>query len=309
MQAATTLIILDGFGHRDASDANAIALANTPFLDSLYQSAPHSLVSGSGLDVGLPEGQMGNSEVGHMNLGAGRVVHQEFTRINEAIRDQSFFNNRVLNESFAGLAQSGRTLHVFGLLSPGGVHSHEDQIYAAIRSAQQQGVQDIQVHAFLDGRDVAPKSAQSSLETLTDRLNDLGIGQIASISGRYYAMDRDNRWDRIQQAYNVICSGDGPWIFETPLAALEAAYARGETDEFVQPTVINAGSRPRPLIDGDQVLFMNFRADRARQLTDAFVSEQFGGFDRSADQNLLSLQPLRNTPKAFECPAPFHRQP
>ena len=163
MQAATTLIILDGFGHRDASDANAIALANTPFLDSLYQSAPHSLVSGSGLDVGLPEGQMGNSEVGHMNLGAGRVVNQEFTRINEAIRDQSFFNNRVLNESFAGLAQSGRTLHVFGLLSPGGVHSHEDQIYAAIRSAQQQGVQDIQVHAFLDGRDVAPKSAQSSL--------------------------------------------------------------------------------------------------------------------------------------------------
>ena len=180
MQAATTLIILDGFGHRVTRDANAIALANTPFLDSLYQSAPHSLISGSGLDVGLPEGQMGNSEVGHMNLGAGRVVHQEFTRINEAIRDQSFFNNPILNESFASLAQSGRTLHVFGLLSPGGVHSHEDQIYAAIRSAQQQGVQYIQVHAFLDGRDVAPKSAQSSLETLTDCLNDLGIGQIVT---------------------------------------------------------------------------------------------------------------------------------
>ena len=305
MQAATTLIILDGFGHRDASDANAIALANTPFLDSLYQSAPHSLVSGSGLDVGLPEGQMGNSEVGHMNLGAGRVVHQEFTRINEAIRDQSFFNNRVLNESFAGLAQSGRTLHVFGLLSPGGVHSHEDQIYAAIRSAQQQGVQDIQVHAFLDGRDVAPKSARSSLETLTDHLNDLGIGQIASISGRYYAMDRDNRWDRIQKAYNVICSGDGPWIFETPLAALEAAYARGETDEFVEPTVINAGSRPRPLIDGDQVLFMNFRADRARQLTEAFVSEHFGGFDRMRRPKLAQFTTLTQYAESLRVPCAF----
>lgn len=154
MQAATTLIILDGFGHRDGRDANAIALANTPFLDGLYQNTPHSLVSGSGLDVGLPEGQMGNSEVGHMNLGAGRVVHQEFTRINEAIRDQSFFDNAVLNESFTNLAESGHTLHILGLLSPGGVHSHEDQIHAAIHSAQQQGVQHIQVHAFLDGRDV-----------------------------------------------------------------------------------------------------------------------------------------------------------
>ena len=305
MQAATTLIILDGFGHRESSDANAIALANTPFLDRLYQSAPHSLVSGSGLDVGLPEGQMGNSEVGHMNLGAGRVVHQEFTRINEAIRDQSFFNNAVLNESFASLADSGQTLHVLGLLSPGGVHSHEDQIYAAIRSAQQQGVQYIQVHAFLDGRDVAPKSAQSSLEKLTACLNTLGIGQIASITGRYYAMDRDNRWDRVQRAYEAICTGDGRWVFDTPLAALEAAYARGETDEFVQPTVINSGLHPRPLLDGDQVLFMNFRADRARELTDAFVSEAFQGFDRAKRPKLARFTTLTQYAENLQVPCAF----
>ena len=286
MQAATTLIILDGFGHRDGRDANAIALANTPFLDGLYQNTPHSLVSGSGLDVGLPEGQMGNSEVGHMNLGAGRVVHQEFTRINEAIRDQSFFDNAVLNESFTNLAESGHTLHILGLLSPGGVHSHEDQIHAAIHSAQQQGVQHIQVHAFLDGRDVPPKSAQVSLEKLTARLDTLGIGQIASITGRYFAMDRDNRWDRLQKAYDVICAGHGPLIYKTPQAALDAAYARGETDEFVQPSVIDSPRRPNPVIDGDHILFMNFRADRARQLTDAFVSESFQGFDRAHQPKL-----------------------
>lgn len=305
MQAATTLIILDGFGHREDNDANAIALAKTPFLDSLYQSAPHSLVSGSGLDVGLPEGQMGNSEVGHMNLGAGRVVHQAFTRINEAIRNQSFFNNPVLNESFSGLVESHRTLHILGLLSPGGVHSHEDQIHAAIRSAHQQGVQNIQVHAFLDGRDVAPKSAQASLEKLTDCLKTLGVGQIASIMGRYYAMDRDNRWDRVQRAYEVICAGDGQWVFETPLAALQAAYARGETDEFVQPTVIQNGQHPRPLQDGDHVLFMNFRADRARELTAAFVSEPFQGFDRAHHPALARFTTLTQYAESLPVPCAF----
>ncbi|MEJ6671389.1 MAG: 2,3-bisphosphoglycerate-independent phosphoglycerate mutase [Pseudomonadales bacterium] len=305
MQAATTLIILDGFGHREESDANAIALANTPFLDALYRDAPNSLVSGSGLDVGLPEGQMGNSEVGHMNLGAGRVVHQEFTRINEAIQNQSFFDNPVLNEGFTSLAQSGRTLHILGLLSPGGVHSHEDQIHAAIRSAHQQGVKQIRVHAFLDGRDVPPKSARASLEKITACLETLAVGQVASITGRYFAMDRDNRWDRVRKAYDVICSASAQWTFETPLAALEAAYDRGETDEFVQPSAIAGDLSPCRVEDGDQILFMNFRADRARELTEAFVATTFTGFARSKTPSLARFTTLTQYSQSLPVPCAF----
>jgi len=276
----TTLIILDGFGHREASDSNAIALAETPFLDALYARAPHTLISGSGLDVGLPEGQMGNSEVGHMNLGAGRVVHQEFTRINQAIRDRRFFANAALNLRFQAVAAQQTRLHIFGLLSPGGVHSHENQIYAAIESAVDQGVRNLSVHAFLDGRDVAPKSAIGSIERLQALLTRLGTGQIDTLAGRYYAMDRDHRWDRVQRAYDTICFGESEHIFNDPVEAVKAAYARGETDEFVQPSVLSQGGDLPRLSPGDDVLFMNFRADRARQLTEAFVSKTFEGFPR-----------------------------
>ena len=280
--APTTLIILDGFGHRLDTDANAIALASTPFLDSLYRSVPHELISGSGTDVGLPEGQMGNSEVGHMNLGAGRVVYQDFTRINAAIKDGSFFTNPNLNARFKAVAQSGSCLHILGLLSPGGVHSHEQQIHAAIKSAVRQGVSNLKVHAFLDGRDVPPQSATDSLNKLLAVLQDLGVGQIASICGRYYAMDRDHRWERTQAAYDVICTGQSDYVFTDPVAALTAAYARGETDEFVQPTVIAANAGATAIEPGDELLFMNFRADRARQLTEAFVSTSFDRFEQSA---------------------------
>ncbi len=274
------LMILDGWGHREEREANAIALANTPNWDALWQNNPKTLISGSGEDVGLPSGQMGNSEVGHMNLGAGRVVYQDLTRIDKDIRDGHFFNNPVLCALAQKCAQQATRFHIIGLLSKGGVHSHEDQIEAAIELAQQQGCREIYVHAFLDGRDTPPRSAQASLERFDKKLKSMGCGYIASVVGRYYAMDRDKRWERVEPAYHLLTSAKAEYVFEDALSALEAAYQRGESDEFVQCTSIQPEGKRIAIAPQDSVLFMNFRADRARQLTRAFVEQNFTDFER-----------------------------
>ena len=269
------LLILDGWGHREERDNNAIALANAPNWRRLLATCPHTLVDTHGEHVGLPHGQMGNSEVGHMNIGAGRVVYQDLTRIDAAIADGSFFANPALLRAFA--AAKGATLQVFGLLSPGGVHSSEEHIFALLDMARKNGVARVAVHAFLDGRDTPPQSARTSLQKLQVRCAALGNARLATIGGRYYAMDRDKRWDRIKLAYDAIAEGVAEFHCGDALAALDAAYARGETDEFVKPTVIGKNGK---FADGDAVVFMNFRADRARQLTQVFVDPDFSGFAR-----------------------------
>jgi 2,3-bisphosphoglycerate-independent phosphoglycerate mutase len=268
-------MILDGWGHRDDPADNALAQADLPHWRRLWQQQPHTLIHTEGRHVGLPDGQMGNSEVGHMNLGAGRVVYQDLTRIEAALEDGSFQRNPELLAACAD-ARRGGTLHVMGLLSPGGVHSHELHLLAMLDLAAAEGVARVAVHAFLDGRDTPPQSAEPSVRALQARCERLGNAHIASVSGRYYAMDRDKRWDRLQKAWDAIVEAESPERATDAVGALQAAYARGETDEFVSPTVIAGGV---PVRDGDVVVFMNFRADRARQLTAAFVDP---GFDHLA---------------------------
>ena len=268
------LLILDGWGQREAHEDNAIARADCPHWRDLLATCPHTLVGTHGLAVGLPDGQMGNSEVGHMNIGAGRVVYQELTRIDRAIADGSFFANPALLTACRAARAGSGTLHLLGLLSPGGVHSHEDHLLAMLKLAAREGVARIAVHAFLDGRDTPPQSAGASLARLEAACAATAGAVVASVSGRYYAMDRDQRWERVNQAWAAIVGADGAHA-DSAQAALQAAYARGETDEFVKPTVIAAGV---PVADGDAVVFMNFRADRARQLSRAFVDPVFSGF-------------------------------
>lgn len=269
------LLILDGWGHRDDPADNALAQADLPNWRALLASEPHTLIHTEGRHVGLPDGQMGNSEVGHMNLGAGRIVYQDLTRIDAAIEDGSFYANAELRAACAAAREAGATLHVMGLLSPGGVHSHEQHIFAMLELARREGVARVAVHAFLDGRDMPPKSAAPSLERLQQACERAGNAHIASVSGRYFAMDRDKRWDRQLRAWNAIVEAQSEHRAATALEALEAAYARGETDEFVAPTVIGAAA---PVADGDAVVYMNFRADRARQLSAAFVDPGFDGY-------------------------------
>lgn len=275
------LLILDGWGHREDPTDNALAQAELPHWRQLLASCPHTLIHTEGRHVGLPDGQMGNSEVGHMNLGAGRIVYQDLTRIDAAIEDGSFFSNAELLAACDAAKAQGKTLHVFGLLSPGGVHSHETHIHAMLELAAQRGVAKVAVHAFLDGRDTPPQSAEPSLRALQALCDKLGNAHIATVSGRYYAMDRDKRWDRLRKAWDAIVEAQAEHHADNALAALQAAYARGENDEFVLPTVI-AGAQP--MADGDAVVFMNFRADRARQLTAAFVSPAFDGFEARRPQ-------------------------
>lgn len=272
------LIILDGFGHSDIPEHNAIFAANKPVYDRLCATQPHGLISGSGMDVGLPDGQMGNSEVGHMNLGAGRVVYQDFTRVTKAIRDGEFFENPVLTGAVDKAVGAGKAVHILGLLSDGGVHSHQEHLVAMAELAAQRGAEKIYLHAFLDGRDTPPRSAQSSIELLDATFAKLGKGRIASLIGRYYAMDRDNRWDRVSAAYNLIVDSAAEYTADTALAGLEAAYARDESDEFVKATRIGEAVKVE---DGDAVIFMNFRADRARELSRAFVEPDFTEFARA----------------------------
>jgi 2,3-bisphosphoglycerate-independent phosphoglycerate mutase len=249
----TLLIILDGFGHREAKEDNAIANASTPTWDRLWSQRPHSLISGSGLDVGLPDGQMGNSEVGHMSLGAGRIIYQQITRIDKAIEDGEFFNNPALCQAIDSAQANSGSVHIFGLLSPGGVHSHENHIIAAMKLAAQRGATKIYLHAFLDGRDTPPRSAKASLKAVEAAFTELGKGQVASVVGRYYAMDRDQRWDRVEQAYTLITEGKGKYTASSSLEALEQAYRRDENDEFVAPTAISAGE-PIRVEDGDSII-------------------------------------------------------
>ena len=263
------LVVLDGWGHAEPADDNAIHAARTPHWDGLWGGRSSTLISGSGLDVGLPRGQMGNSEVGHMNLGAGRVVHQDLSRIDLAIEDGSFASNPVLNAAIA--KARGKRMHVLGLVSPGGVHSHEDQIAALVAMAERAGVT-VRLHAFLDGRDTPPRSAAPSLERFGDR--------VASICGRYYAMDRDARWDRVRAAFDMLTRGEARYRAVDAAEALQAAYDRGESDEFVQPTIVAGSPSEAAVRDGDVVVFMNFRADRARELTRAFVEDGFDAFRR-----------------------------
>ena len=277
------LLILDGWGHREETADNALALADLPHWRQLLATCPHTLIHTEGRHVGLPDGQMGNSEVGHMNLGAGRIVYQDLTRIDAAIEDGSFFANAELNAACAVVKANGGTLHVMGLLSPGGVHSHESHIFAMLELAQRAGVPQVAVHAFLDGRDTPPRSAEPSLRALQARCDALGNAHIASVGGRYFAMDRDQRWERVRRGWDAIVDAESEHRASDALTALQAAYARGENDEFVAPTVLDGA---QPMRDGDAVVFMNFRADRARQLTSAFVDPAFTGF--SARRPVLS---------------------
>lgn len=296
------LIILDGFGHSDSPESNAIHAARTPVYDRLRATQPHGLISGSGMDVGLPDGQMGNSEVGHMNLGAGRVVYQDFTRITKAIRDGEFFENPAITAAVDKAVGAGKAVHIMGLLSDGGVHSHQDHIVAMAELAARRGAEKIYLHAFLDGRDTPPKSAQSSLELLDATFARLGKGRITSLIGRYFAMDRDNRWERVQQAYELIVDSRAEFDAATAVEGLLAAYERGESDEFVKATRIGAAA---PVEDGDAVVFMNFRADRARELTRAFVEADFQGFPRVRVPQLAGYVMLTQYAANIPAPAAF----
>ncbi|MGS0681027.1 2,3-bisphosphoglycerate-independent phosphoglycerate mutase [Shewanella sp. 125m-7] len=276
------LLILDGWGYRENTQKNAVFHAKTPVLDQLNAQYPNSLISGSGIDVGLPDGQMGNSEVGHINIGSGRIVYQELTRIGKSIDDGEFDNNPALTEAVDAAIKADGAVHIMGLLSPGGVHSHQDHIEAMCRLAVKRGANKVYLHAFLDGRDTPPRSAKSGLAHFEALFSSLGTGQVASLIGRYYAMDRDNRWDRVSQAYELITEGKGLHQATTAVEGLEAAYARNENDEFVGSTVIpDAQGNIAKLADNDSLIFMNFRADRARQITRSFVDVDFDGFERA----------------------------
>ncbi|MCQ4258043.1 2,3-bisphosphoglycerate-independent phosphoglycerate mutase [Stutzerimonas stutzeri] len=293
------LIILDGFGHSDNPEFNAIHAANKPVYDRLLASQPHGLISGSGMDVGLPDGQMGNSEVGHMNLGAGRVVYQDFTRVTKSIRDGDFFENPTICTAVDKAAGAGKAVHILGLLSDGGVHSHQDHLVAMAELAAKRGAEKIYLHAFLDGRDTPPKSAQHSIELMQATFTRLGKGRVASLIGRYFAMDRDNRWDRVEQAYSLIVDGKAEHHADYAVDGLIAAYERGESDEFVKATTIG---EPVRVEDGDAVVFMNFRADRARELTRCFVEPGFNEFNRARVPQLAGFVML--TQYAASIPAP-----
>lgn len=293
------LIILDGFGHSDNPEFNAIHAANKPVYDRLLASQPHGLISGSGMDVGLPDGQMGNSEVGHMNLGAGRVVYQDFTRVTKSIRDGDFFENPTICAAVDKAAGAGKAVHILGLLSDGGVHSHQDHLVAMAELAAKRGAEKIYLHAFLDGRDTPPKSAQHSIELMQATFTRLGKGRVASLIGRYFAMDRDNRWDRVEQAYSLIVDGKAEHNADYAVDGLIAAYERGESDEFVKATTIG---EPVRVEDGDAVVFMNFRADRARELTRCFVEPGFNEFQRARVPQLAGFVML--TQYAASIPAP-----
>ncbi len=300
------LIILDGWGHTDNSFYNAIYSANKPNWDRFWYEYPHTLISASGVDVGLPGTQMGNSEVGHMNIGSGRIVDQEFTRITRAIEDGSFFENETLTTAFKKVARNGKALHLFGLLSPGGVHSHEDHIFALMELAKQCGVEKLYLHAFLDGRDTPPKSAVESIHKAQLKMRELGIGRFASLVGRFYAMDRNKRWDRTQQAYDLISQGKAEFRSTDPFIAVDMAYARGETDEFIRPTAITKQGEPPVIVeDGDVIVFANYRADRARQLARAFTKPDFKAFERERYPKLESFISLTSYKANYEFPVAF----
>ena len=279
----TMLMILDGYGANNDTYGNAIAQANTPALDAIFDKYPGTTLKACGLSVGLPEGQMGNSEVGHLNIGAGRIVYQELTRITKAIEDGAFAENPVLNEAIDHVLKNDSALHLLGLVSDGGVHSHITHLMALIDLAAAKGVKEVYVHCFLDGRDVPPRCAVTYIEQLEAHMAGAGVGKVSVVSGRYYAMDRDKRWERVILAYDAMTSGDGIHT-STAVQAVTDAYDRNENDEFVKPTVVEGG---KPICDGDSMIMFNFRPDRAREITRAFVDTDFDGFERKKTINDL----------------------
>ncbi|MCL1142681.1 2,3-bisphosphoglycerate-independent phosphoglycerate mutase [Shewanella gaetbuli] len=299
------LLILDGWGYRENTQDNAIFHANTPVLDKLTATHANGLISGSGLDVGLPDGQMGNSEVGHINIGSGRIVYQELTRISKSIADNEFDQNPAISAAVDQAIAADGAVHIMGLLSPGGVHSHEEHIEAMCRMAVKKGAKAVYLHAFLDGRDTPPRSAKGSIEHFNDLFAELGTGRIASLIGRYYALDRDNRWDRVSQAYELITEGKSQFKYANAVEALEAAYGRDENDEFVAASAVtDASNEVATLNDNDALIFMNFRADRARQITRSFVNADFDGFVRNKTPKINFVQLTEyaadiNAPVAF----------
>lgn len=281
MKKPTVLMILDGFGMNEKSYGNAIKNAKTPNIDSYFEKYPNTQLNASGLDVGLPEGQMGNSEVGHLNIGSGRIVYQDFTRITKAIKDGVFFENKAFIEAINNAKKNDSALHIWGLLSDGGVHSHNTHLYALLKLAKEQGLSKVYVHCFLDGRDVPPSSAIKYINELEDKMNEIGVGKIATISGRYYAMDRDKRWDRVKLAYDAIVLGEGEKA-TSAVEALEESYANNTVDEFVKPTVVYENNTPVTTVsEDDSIIMFNFRPDRAREITRAFVDPEFDDFERA----------------------------
>ncbi len=276
----TALMILDGFGCSESHCGNAIEMAGIPAIHELLERYPNTLVGASGMDVGLPEGQMGNSEVGHLNIGAGRIVYQELTRITKDISDGGFFEKKELIEAMDNAKKNGTKFHAFGLISDGGVHSHNEHIYALLKMAKQRGLDDVYLHCFMDGRDVPPNSGLGYIEQLEAKIKEIGIGHIATVMGRYYAMDRDNRFERVQKAYAAMVNAEG-LTADSAVQAMQQSYDKGEMDEFVIPTVIEKEGEPIAKIsEGDSVVFFNFRPDRAREITRTFIDKDFNGFAR-----------------------------
>jgi len=303
------LVVLDGWGIRAQKEANAIAIAGTPNMDALAHDYPHAALETSGLSVGLPEGQMGNSEVGHTNLGAGRIVYQDLVRINRAVEDGSFYKNDALLLAARRAKESGGALHLLGLVSDGGVHSHVDHLHACIELARREGVARVFLHAFMDGRDTPPKSGIDYMRQVEKRLKETGYGKVAMVSGRYYAMDRDKRWDRVHLAYDAMVKGEG-FKVSSGVAAMERAYGAGETDEFVKPSVVvDADGKPIGTIrDGDAVLFFNFRSDRAREITRALADPAFKEFDRGTPPKLSAYVCMTRYDETFTYPIAFEPQ-
>ncbi len=287
MKKPTILMILDGFGLRESQEGNAVAMAHTPNLDRLMREYPFVKGAASGLAVGLPEGQMGNSEVGHLNMGAGRIVYQDLTKITKSIEDGSFFENYYLLQAFRNARERGAAVHLWGLLSDGGVHSHNSHLYALLEMAKGLGLTQVYVHCFLDGRDTAPTSGLEFLRELQGEIDRIGVGQIATVMGRYYAMDRDNRWERVSRAYFALTRGEGQKVTDV-MAAVQDSYDRGVTDEFVEPLIVtDAVGEPLTTVrDRDSAVFFDFRPDRARELTRAFLDDHFQGFPREQLRDL-----------------------
>lgn len=296
----TALIILDGFGHRDAVAYNAIRTDGAVHFKKLWENYPHTYIQASGLDVGLPAGQMGNSEVGHLNIGAGRIVYQELTRITKSIDDGDFFRNPAFLKAMDNCKQKNSALHLMGLCSDGGVHSHLEHLYALVRMAKEQGLSKVYIHCFMDGRDTPPRSGEGYIRQLEEKLNEIGAGEIATVSGRYYAMDRDNRFERVERAYAALVYGEG-FTAESGHEAMEKSYARGDSDEFVQPTVILKNGKPVATVQpDDSIIFFNFRPDRARELTRAFLFADFDGFERKKGFFPLTYVSMTQYDKTFE---------
>ena len=302
----TVLIILDGWGHTDNTEYNAIYSANKPTWDKIVDQYPNTLISASGLDVGLPASQMGNSEVGHMNIGSGRVVDQEFTRISHAMENGSFYENEALTTAFKSAVENDKAVHLLGLLSRGGVHSHQKHIHALMELASRCNVKKLYLHAFLDGRDTPPKSAEEYIHRTQVKISELGIGQFASVIGRHYAMDRNKHWDRTQLAYDLITQAKSDYQYNDPFIAVDMAYARDETDEFIRPTsIVKKGEDPVTVEDGDVVVFANYRADRARQLARAFTKPAFKAFEREKIPQLAAFVSLTSYKANYEFPVAF----